>query len=135
MRPVRSETVRASTGDRARTFSGTFRATIRSRLSFRVAGTVQRLPVSVGQSVRTGQLIAELDPQDYDIQVQEARAGLTQARAARRNAESERDRVRELYENDNASLSAWDQARAAAESAAAQAALRIGCAAGRTAVP
>jgi RND family efflux transporter MFP subunit len=52
--------------------------------------------------------------------VQEARAGLTQARATRRNADAERDRVRELYENDNASLSAWDQARAAAESAAAQ---------------
>jgi RND family efflux transporter MFP subunit len=120
LRPIRSTTIRQAGGERERTFSGTFRANIRSRLSFRVPGTVQRLPVSVGQTVRSGQLIAELDPQDYELQVQEARAGLTQARAAKRNAEAERDRTRELYENDNASLSAWDQARAAAESSAAQ---------------
>ena len=49
----------------------TFRATVRSRLSFRVPGVVQRLPVSVGQSVRSGDLLAELDPQDYELQVQE----------------------------------------------------------------
>jgi RND family efflux transporter MFP subunit len=120
LRPIRSVTVRQAGGERTRTFSGTFRATTRSRLSFRVPGTVQQLPVSVGQSVRRGDLIAELDPQDYELQVQEARAGLAQARAAKRNAEAERDRVRELYENDNASLSAWDQARAAAESSEAQ---------------
>ena len=120
LRPIRSETVRQTGGERSRTFSGIFRATVRSRLSFRVPGVVQWLPVSVGQSVRSGELLAELDPQDYELQVQEARAGLTQARAARRNAQAERDRVRELYENDNASLSAWDQARAAAESAEAQ---------------
>jgi RND family efflux transporter MFP subunit len=120
LRPIRSLTVRETGGERSRAFSGTFRATVRSRLSFRVSGVVQRLPVSVGQSVRVGQLLAQLDPQDYELQVQEARARLTQARAARRNAQAERDRVRELYENDNASLSAWDQARAAAESADAQ---------------
>jgi RND family efflux transporter MFP subunit len=120
LRPIRSETVRQTGGERSRTFSGTFRATVRSRLSFRVPGIVLRLPVSVGQSVRAGQLLAELDPQDYELQVQETRAGLTQARAARRNVLAERDRVRELYENDNASLSVWDQARAAAESAEAQ---------------
>jgi RND family efflux transporter MFP subunit len=85
-----------------------------------VAGTVQRLPVAVGQTVHRGQLIAELDSRDYELQVQEVQASLTQALAAKRNAESERDRIRELYENDNASLSRWDQARAAAESAAAQ---------------
>ena len=120
LRPIRSEVVRHVGGTRSRTFSGTFRATVRSRLSFRVSGSVQRLPVSVGQSVAAGQLLAELDPRDYELQVQETRAGLAQARAARRNAQAERDRVRELYENDNASLSAWDQARAAAESAGAQ---------------
>lgn len=120
LRPVRTEVVSLSGTERLRTFSGTFRAGMESRLSFRVPGRIQRFNVAVGQSVRPGFLIAELESRDYELQVQEAEASLTRARATRRNADAERDRVRELYENDNASLSQWDQARAAAESAAAQ---------------
>lgn len=120
LRPVRTEVVSLSGAQRQRTFSGTFRAGMESTLSFRVPGRVQRLNVSVGQAVGPGQLIAELESRDYELQVQEAQAGLTRARATRRNTDAERDRVRELYENDNASLSQWDQARAMAESAAAQ---------------
>jgi RND family efflux transporter MFP subunit len=120
LRPVRTEVVTASGAGRLRTYSGIFRAGLESRLSFRVPGTVQRLPVVVGQTVRTNQLIAELDPRDYELQLEEAQASLTRALASKRNADAERDRVRELFENDNASLSQWDQARAVAESAAAQ---------------
>jgi RND family efflux transporter MFP subunit len=120
LRPVRTEVVSLSGAERARTFSGTFRAGMESRLSFRVPGRVLQLAVSVGQAVPPGHLIAQLDSRDYELQFQEAQASLTRALASRRNAIAERDRVRELYENDNASLSQWDQARAVAESAAAQ---------------
>jgi RND family efflux transporter MFP subunit len=120
LRPVRTEVVALSGAERLRTFSGTFRAGMESRLSFRVPGRVQRLAVSVGQTVSPGYVIAQLDSRDYELQVQEAQASLTRALASRRNASAERDRVRELFENDNASLSQWDQARAVAESAAAQ---------------
>jgi RND family efflux transporter MFP subunit len=120
LRPVRTEVVTASGAERLRTFSGTFRAGFESRLSFRVPGRVRLLPVVVGQQVPPNHLIAELDPRDFELQLQEAQAGLTRALASKRNAEAERDRVRELYENDNASLSQWDQARTTAESAAAQ---------------
>jgi RND family efflux transporter MFP subunit len=120
LRPVRTDRVVSSGDERVRVFSGLVRAGVESRLSFRVIGTVQRLPVAVGQTVRAGQLIAQIDPHDYELQVQEAEAGLEQARAARRNAEAERDRVRELYENDNASRAQWDQARTGAEASAAQ---------------
>jgi RND family efflux transporter MFP subunit len=91
-----------------------------SKLSFRVPGRIEHLPASVGRAVGPGSLLARLDSRDYDLQVQEARASLTRALASKRNADAERDRARELYENDNASLSQWDQARAVAESAAAQ---------------
>jgi multidrug efflux system membrane fusion protein len=120
IRPVRAEIVAMSGAERSRTFSGTFRAGMESRLSFRVPGRVQRLSVSVGQLVSPGYVIAQLDSRDYELQFQEAQASLTRALASRRNASAERDRVRELYENDNASLSQWDQARAVAESASAQ---------------
>ena len=48
IRPVRAEIVAMSGAERSRTFSGTFRAGMESRLSFRVPGRVQRLSVSVG---------------------------------------------------------------------------------------
>jgi RND family efflux transporter MFP subunit len=120
IRPVRTEIVTLTGSDRARTYSGTFRAGMESKLSFRVPGRVEQLPASVGQAVAPGSLLARLDSRDYDLQVQEAQASLTRALASKRNADAERDRVRELYENDNASLSQWDQARAVAESASAQ---------------
>lgn len=119
-RPVRVERVSRSDQGRLRTFSGAARADVESNLSFRVAGTLVSLEVDVGDRVRRGQVIARLDPVDYELQVEEAEAALAQAEAAARNADASHDRVRDLYENDNASRSDLDAARAAAESAAAQ---------------
>ena len=61
LRPVRTEVVAMSGAERSRTFSGTFRAGMESKLSFRVPGRVQRLTVSVGQSVSPGYVIAQLN--------------------------------------------------------------------------
>jgi len=120
LRPVRYQQVFATGGTRVRTFSGVAQAAVESRLSFRVAGTVDSIYVKVGDGVRAGDLIAELDAKDYELQVQEAEASLEQARAAARQAAAEYDRVRQLYENRNASRSDLDAARAADESARAR---------------
>jgi RND family efflux transporter MFP subunit len=120
IRPVRTQQVFSSGGTRVRTFSGTAQAGLESRLSFRVAGKVQALHVKVGDQVRAGELIAELDPMDYRLQVEETEASLERARADLRNAEAKYARVRALYENRNASRDDLDAARAGAESARAQ---------------
>lgn len=101
-----------------RTFSGVAEAGVESGLSFRVPGTVRRLAVAVGDSVTAGSLIAELDPVDYQLQVQDAEAALRRAQAESRNADANYDRIRALYENNNASLSDLDVARTAAEASA-----------------
>ncbi len=119
LRPVRYQEVVAAAGERARTFSGVARAGTESRLSFRVAGTVQRIDAAVGQEVAAGAVLAQLDATQYRLQVREAEAGVAQAEAAMRNAEAEYQRVRWLYEGENASKSQLDAARAAAESARA----------------
>lgn len=119
IRPVRYMRVYATGGDRVRTFSGAAKASMESELSFRVAGRLQRIAVKVGDAVRAGQLIAELDSKDYDLQVQEAEAALEQAQAQARNTASSYERVRALYENRNASRNDLDAARAADESAKA----------------
>ena len=120
IRPVRVMEVLSTGGSRDRTFSGTSQAALESRLSFRVRGTVRRIAVKVGDVVRAGQLIAELDPRDYELLFQEAEASLRSYQAQARNAEANYARVRGLYENRNASKSDLETARTGAESAVAQ---------------
>ena len=120
LRPVRYAQVFSTGGTRERTFSGTAQARVESRLSFRVAGAIQQMPVDVGDAVEVGQLIAELDPADYRLQREEADAAVDRASAEARNAEANLERVRQLYENGNASLNDLDAARSGSETAAAQ---------------
>ena len=73
VRPVRYVTALATGGQRTRTFSGVARAGVESALSFRVAGTIVRLDVAIGDRVAAGAAIAALDPVDYELQVREGR--------------------------------------------------------------
>lgn len=120
IRPVRYIEVTAATGGQPRMFSGVARAGVETGLSFRVAGTVEQVPVKVGDRVRAGQLIAQIDPIDYELQVRQAEAALRQAEAQASNAEADLRRVQGLYENDNASRDDLDAALAGAASADAQ---------------
>ncbi len=117
IRPVSYIQVFSTGGSRIRTFPGVAQAGTESRLSFKVAGTVKRVAVGVGDRVQEGQIIAELDPYDYQLKVQQARASLLQAEAQARNADSAYDRTRSLYENKSASKQDLDAARMAYESA------------------
>lgn len=119
IRPVRYVEVRATGGERLRTFSGSAKPGVEIDISFKVSGTVSRLPVKIGDVVHKGDLIAELDPRDYELQVEEAKAAVAQAVAQARKAEADYERVRGLYENNNASLADLDATRTAAESAEA----------------
>ena len=119
IRPVRYQKVSATGGLRTRTFTGAAKAGIESRLSFKVSGTLQRLMVGVGDSVGEDQLIAEIDPRDYELQVEETAASLAHARAQAINAEADFNRVRGLFERDNASQADYDAAWAAQDSARA----------------
>ncbi len=68
--------------------TGTLVASRRSALSFRVAGVVKRVLVNVGDRVKAGQVLAELDDADYRLQVRQAEAQLAAAEAALRMLEA-----------------------------------------------
>ncbi len=116
LRPVRYVQVFTTGGNRQRSFSGAARSGVEANLSFKVSGTVLAVPIKVGDKVRMGQLIAYLDPKDYQLQVQQAEAALNQAGAGLQKANADYERVRGLYENNNASKSDLDGARASSES-------------------
>lgn len=120
LRPVKFITTdQGATAIRDRVFSGTTQATQEVDLSFKVSGTVKQVTVAVGDRISKGDLIAELDSETSRVELEQARASLAKANAARRNAEAEYQRVRQLYTNDNASQNELDSALASAESAKA----------------
>ena len=119
LRPVRSETVSLTGSNQTRTFSGKAQAGLEAKLSFKVSGTVNHIFVKVGDKLKQGQVVATLDPRDYDLEVQRAQAALARVTASARSAAADYVRVRALYENRNASRNDLDQARASAESSRA----------------
>lgn len=119
LRPVRFITIDNGTDLRTRSYSGVSKSQQESRLSFKVAGTVVSVPVQVGEPLARGDLIAEIDPASYSLQMQQAQATLLEAQANDRRSAANYDRTKGLYANDNASLSDLDAARAQAESSRA----------------
>ena len=120
IRPVNVVTVKSPEETRMRTFSGTAKASEESILSFRVSGEIIDLPVDVGTVIDKGEVLAQLDPLDYQLAVEGAAAELARAQARERNARANYDRVRQLYETRTASKTDLDNARADAEATRAQ---------------
>ena len=63
------------------TVSGTLAAYDQATLSAKVPGRLRAISVDLGSVVRRGQVIAQIEPQDYQLRVQQAEAALQQARA------------------------------------------------------
>lgn len=84
-----------------------------ARLATRMSGTIRTLRVDVGDRVRTGDVLVELDEADL-------RARLTQARAAETLAEQSHQRFTNLVRDRAASQHELDQATAALEAARGQ---------------
>ena len=69
---------------------------IETTLGFRVAGKVTAREVDVGSAVQAGQLIARIDPTDYRLAVDNARAALASAEADYARAKADLDRYQAL---------------------------------------
>ena len=93
VRPVRVAVAEGSKSGATRVVSGQTRSPADSRLSFRVSGIIVRMEVGVGEPLKADQLVAALDPQDYQIEVREAEAMLLMAEAEERNAAAWRTRA------------------------------------------
>ncbi|SIN79513.1 efflux RND transporter periplasmic adaptor subunit [Halodesulfovibrio marinisediminis] len=101
--------------------SGTAKDVLETILSFRVSGMIISLPVDVGQKVLAGDLVAELDPTDYLLELREAKASLQDILAELRNAKLDHDRKKKLVKQDVISLSEYDLAASYLDSMRAKA--------------
>lgn len=79
-------------------FAGEIRARIESRLGFRVAGKITQRQVDVGQHVRAGTVLAQLDARDYRLAADAARAQVAAALTNRDLAAADFKRYASLRE-------------------------------------
>lgn len=104
----------------ARSFTGVVGARVQSDLGFRVPGKVVQRLVDVGQTVRRGQPLMRIDPVDLGLQARAQAEAVTAARARARLAADDEARYRDLVAEGAVSASAYEQLKAAADSARAQ---------------
>ncbi|MEL6131786.1 MAG: efflux RND transporter periplasmic adaptor subunit [Bacteroidota bacterium] len=120
VRPVKHMTITTGKGAEMATFTGLTKSNQETRLSFKVSGVLQSLSVKDGQRVRQGQLIASIDPEDYNLQVEQADVQVKQAMTSLNVARSTYERIERLYENNSVSLSEFEQAKGNYEASQAQ---------------
>lgn len=97
--PVRAvKLMKVETGpvERHRTFAADVRAQVESRLGFRVGGKLILRPAETGQRVRSGQLLAQLDPSDLALASQAAQAQVAAAQTQRDLAAADLKRYTDL---------------------------------------
>ena len=77
-------------------YAGEVRARVESRLGFRVAGKIVQRQAELGQRVQAGQVLAQLDPRDYELAAQAARAQVASATTQRDLAAADFERFSKL---------------------------------------
>ena len=121
IRAVRTMTVITDSAGGRHEYAAEIRARTESRLGFRVGGKIARRNVELGDSVKAGQVLAQLDPQDLKLNQEAARAALSAAQVNHEQAVADFRRFREL--KDQGFIGAADLERRETTLKAAQASL------------
>ena len=100
---VKVDTVRAFGQQQTFQYPGRVKAAQDVSLAFRVSGTLQNIYVEDGATVRQGQVLAQLDPTDYQVQLDATQAEYDQIKA-------EAERVMALYQDNGVSANDNDKA-------------------------
>ena len=80
IRPVKTIVVQENLSERKYQYLGTVEAADEAELSFEVTGSLKSLNVKKGERVKKGQLLASLDPRDFENALAVARADAEKAR-------------------------------------------------------
>src|SRR5712675_895118 len=116
-RPVQVKYIAFQTDEASRDFVGVVRARYETDLGFRVAGKITTRIVNAGDRVRTGDVIARLDPQDLKIQVASAEAELAAATSNLAQTTSDEQRYGTLRARGYAAVADYERKKAAKDEA------------------
>lgn len=120
VRAVRTLVVSESSVGGALEYAAEIRARAESRLGFRVAGKLSARTVEVGQRVRAGAVLAQLDPQDLQLGQQASDAAVRAAQVQADLAEADFRRFRELRDQGFISTAELERREASLKAARAQ---------------
>lgn len=120
VRAVKVVTVGVQSMQSGAEYAGEIRARVESRLGFRVGGKLIARPVELGQRVKAGQVLAQLDPQDYQLAADAARAQLAAAATNLAVATADFKRFKELQEQKFISGAELERRSASLQAAQAQ---------------
>ncbi len=101
-------------------FSGEIRARVESTLGFRVGGKLINRQAELGQRVKAGQLLAQIDPQDYRVAADAAAAQLIAAQSNRDVAVADMKRYQGLFDQGFISVAELERRQASEKAAQAQ---------------
>ncbi|WP_017445054.1 efflux RND transporter periplasmic adaptor subunit [Gayadomonas joobiniege] len=117
IRSIAWQQVDTSPKQQIRRVPGTLKAVDSAPLSFQVGGKIEDIDVEVGDTVKPGQTLAELELSPYELALQAAEGELNKALASYREAQAEYKRFQQLLDKQLVSESQYDNAKAQAESA------------------
>jgi RND family efflux transporter MFP subunit len=110
IRAIKTITVSEQATEKIRKFSGLVAAVDSSGLSFQVGGQVETVEVDIGDRVKKDQVLAVLDPEPYQLEVEAAKAELVKARANVVNTKGEAERQKRVFKQGAGAKSDLDAA-------------------------
>lgn len=110
IRPVKVVEIGQAEKSRELTYSGSVRARTEMNLGFRISGKVTERLVDIGQHVTTGDVLARIDPTDYELSVKSAKASLDAAERQVETVDLSRKRAEQLFAKNFTSKSQLEQA-------------------------
>ena len=123
IRPLFAAEVTTDADRSGRSFPGRARANQEVDLSFRVNGPLIELPNDiVGKSYQQGEVIARIDPRDYEVKIEDVEGKLERSRSAVKRAQGEYERELAIFKEDPGATSstAVDRKRDQRDSAAGE---------------
>lgn len=120
IRRIKHMTLKLKPTNQARVIAGVVSPVVQTNVSFEIAGQIQKLNVSVGDRIKKGDIIAELDPQTYELNLQSAEGALKSAQASLADANKKFVQQSELYKKKFTTKTNYDTALATLESAKSQ---------------
>jgi HlyD family secretion protein len=115
-------TITLDRGDIIKTVSanGTLNPVVLVNVGTQVSGTLQKLYADFNGRVKSGQVLAELDPALFRAALDQSTANLANVQASLKLAEANAGRTRALFEKGYVARADWDQAEQAVSGALAQ---------------
>ncbi|MGD9321848.1 MAG: efflux RND transporter periplasmic adaptor subunit [Desulfobacteraceae bacterium] len=98
IRAIKTITISEQATEQIRKFSGLVAAVDSSGLSFEVGGQVDSVEVDIGDRVKKGQVLAVLDPEPFQLEVDAAQAEVKKARDNVAKTKSEYERQKRIFE-------------------------------------